>query len=53
MGDTGHLEVIQRAFDPAEISYSELLDVSWRQIDPTDTMNRFSLAPGRLPAESL
>ena len=35
-GNTGHLESIQVYFDPAVISYSEILDIYWRQFDPTD-----------------
>ncbi|MCE9561363.1 MAG: peptide-methionine (S)-S-oxide reductase MsrA [Planctomycetes bacterium] len=36
---TGHAEVIQVTFDPAVISYPELLEVFWRSHDPT-TRNR-------------
>ncbi len=38
-GETGHAEVIQIRFDPAEISYDLLLDWFWRAHDPT-TLNR-------------
>ena len=34
-GTTGHAEVCQVSFDPARISYDELLDVFWRVHDPT------------------
>lgn len=34
-GKTGHAEVIQITFDPAIISYSELLDIFWATHDPT------------------
>lgn len=36
---TGHAEVVQVEFDPAEVSYEELLEVFWRGHDPT-TLNR-------------
>ena len=38
-GTTGHAEVIQIAFDPAVISYDQLLTVFWHVHDPT-TLNR-------------
>ena len=38
-GTTGHAEAVQMTFDPAIISYTELLDVFWRTHDPT-TLNR-------------
>lgn len=37
----GHIEAIQVTYDPSKISYSELLDVFWRQIDPTDAGGQF------------
>lgn len=37
----GHLEAVQIVFDPTVISYSRLLDVFWRQIDPTDAGGQF------------
>jgi peptide methionine sulfoxide reductase msrA/msrB len=40
-GKTGHLEAVQITFDPDSISYSELLDFFWRQIDPTDAGGSF------------
>jgi len=40
-GRTGHLEVVQITFDPAKISYQELVDVFWTQIDPTDGGGQF------------
>ncbi len=40
-GKTGHFEAIQIVYDPARISYPELLDVFWRQIDPTDGGGQF------------
>jgi peptide-methionine (S)-S-oxide reductase len=34
-GSTGHAESIEITYDPAVVSYSMLLDVFWRNIDPT------------------
>jgi peptide-methionine (S)-S-oxide reductase len=34
-GGTGHAESIQIVYDPAKISYEKLLDVFWKNIDPT------------------
>ncbi len=34
-GGTGHTEAVQIAYDPEKISYEELLEVFWRNIDPT------------------
>lgn len=38
-GETGHAEVIQIKYDPAIITFSELLEVFWQTHDPT-TLNR-------------
>jgi peptide-methionine (S)-S-oxide reductase len=38
-GRTGHAEVIQITYDPAVISFDELLEVFWKTHDPT-TLNR-------------
>lgn len=35
-GKSGHLEAIEVDYDPDRVSYEELLNVFWRQIDPTD-----------------
>ena len=38
-GDTGHAEVVQVTFDPAEISYREVLEIFFTLHDPTQ-LNR-------------
>jgi len=40
-GETGHVEAVQIIFDPSKITYQELLDVFWKQIDPTDPDGQF------------
>jgi len=40
-GAAGHLEAVEILYDPARISYATLLDVFWRQIDPTDAGGQF------------
>ena len=40
-GRTGHLEAVEVAPRPRKISYGRLLDVFWRQIDPTDAGGQF------------
>lgn len=40
-GATGHREAVEITFDPERISYNELLEVFWRQIDPTDGGGQF------------
>jgi peptide-methionine (S)-S-oxide reductase len=37
--ETGHAEVVQVTYDPAEVSYDQLLDVFWNSHNPT-TLNR-------------
>lgn len=34
-GDTGHAEAVRVTYDPARISYAQLLSHFWRTIDPT------------------
>jgi peptide-methionine (S)-S-oxide reductase len=34
-GGTGHTEAVEILYDPAKVSYEKLLDVFWRNIDPT------------------
>jgi peptide methionine sulfoxide reductase msrA/msrB len=40
-GNTGHAEAVEITFDPALISYKELLDIFWRNIDPTTVDRQF------------
>ena len=40
-GTTGHVEAIQVIYNPKKISYMQLLDIFWRQIDPTDLDGQF------------
>jgi peptide methionine sulfoxide reductase msrA/msrB len=40
-GVTGHYEAVQVIFNPAIVSYRTLLDVFWRNIDPTDQDGQF------------
>ncbi|MCM3597572.1 peptide-methionine (R)-S-oxide reductase MsrB [Metabacillus idriensis] len=40
-GKTGHVESVQVVYDPAVVSYEELLDVYWKQVDPTDSEGQF------------
>jgi peptide methionine sulfoxide reductase msrA/msrB len=37
----GHIEAIRVTYDPSVITYRELLDVFWRQINPTDAGGQF------------
>lgn len=40
-GGTGHLEAVQITYDPSRIGYRQLLEVFWRNIDPTDGGGQF------------
>ncbi|MBD3245346.1 MAG: peptide-methionine (R)-S-oxide reductase MsrB [Candidatus Moranbacteria bacterium] len=40
-GKTGHRESVQVKYYPDQISYEKLLDIFWRQIDPTDDGGQF------------
>ncbi len=39
---TGHVEAIQMKYDPSVVSYERLLEIFWRQIDPTDPGGQFN-----------
>jgi len=40
-GRTGHAEAIRIVFDPTRVSYAKLLEVFWRNIDPTTPNRQF------------
>jgi peptide-methionine (S)-S-oxide reductase len=40
-GGTGHAEAVRIVYDPAKISYAQLLDVFWLNIDPVDAGGQF------------
>jgi len=40
-GTTGHAEAVEVHYDPAQTTYAELLDVFWRNIDPTTKDRQF------------
>jgi len=41
-GRSGHIEAVQVTFNPNEVSYKELLEVFWRNINPTDAGGQFA-----------
>lgn len=41
-GRTGHVEAVEVRFDPQRVSYDDLLEVYWRNIDPTDDGGQFA-----------
>lgn len=40
-GSTGHTEAVQVVYDPNKVSYKKLLEVFWRNVDPTVTDRQF------------
>lgn len=40
-GSTGHAEVVQVEYDPAKVTYATLLEVFWRNVDPTQRDGQF------------
>ncbi len=40
-GTTGHVESVQLFYDTDKLSYDDLLEIFWRQIDPTDATGSF------------
>lgn len=47
---TGHSEVVRLQYNPAEVSYEDLLNVFWNRHDPT-TLNRQVLCRFHFPVE--
>jgi methionine-S-sulfoxide reductase len=41
-GKTGHYEAVQVTFDSNKITYKELVEIFWQQIDPTDPTGQFA-----------
>ncbi|BAT71163.1 peptide-methionine (S)-S-oxide reductase [Thermosulfidibacter takaii ABI70S6] len=41
-GKTGHYEAVKAIYDPEQVSYKELLEVFWKNIDPTDEGGQFA-----------
>jgi peptide-methionine (S)-S-oxide reductase len=37
----GHFEAVEVTYDPSQVSYQELLDLFWRNIDPFDNQGQF------------
>jgi len=40
-GGTGHVEAVKVVYDPERVTYAELLEYFWRQVDPTDPGGQF------------
>src|SRR5258708_2072618 len=40
-GTTGHAESVDVAYDPGKVTYAQLLDVFWHNVDPTDGGGQF------------
>ncbi len=40
-GGTGHREAVEVIYDPTKISYQQLLDVYWHNVDPLDRSGQF------------
>jgi peptide-methionine (S)-S-oxide reductase len=40
-GKTGHAESVQVEYDPKQVSYEQLLDVFWHNVDPLDAGGQF------------
>jgi peptide-methionine (S)-S-oxide reductase len=40
-GGTGHVEAVKVTYDPAQVSYDQLLTVFWHNVDPVDNRGQF------------
>ena len=40
-GGTGHTEAVRVTYDPAQVSYAQLVEFFWRTIDPTEKDRQF------------
>lgn len=40
-GRTGHFEVVKVEYDPSKVSYQQLLDIFWPNVDPFDAKGQF------------
>lgn len=40
-GTTGHTEAVEIVYDPKKVSFEKLLEVFWKNIDPTDKVGQF------------
>lgn len=40
-GKTGYVEVVRVTYDPNKVTYKQLLDVYWRNVDPFDANGQF------------
>jgi|SRR6185436_6533524 len=41
LGYTGHREAVEVTYDPAKVTYGQLVDVFWRNVDPLDASGQF------------
>lgn len=41
-GTTGHTEAVEITYDPVIVSYEDLVEIYWRQTDPTDALGQFA-----------
>ena len=40
-GSTNHIEAVEITYDPQKLKYNDLLEVFWRQVNPTDAGGQF------------